>query len=72
MATNKWGNRIKAFRKLKGYTQIQFAEELGISVSQLGDLERGKKIPTMDHLETIANQLDISLDELEPQKRKEG
>ncbi|MFC4403602.1 helix-turn-helix domain-containing protein [Gracilibacillus xinjiangensis] len=68
MAANKWGNRIKAFRKLKGYTQIKFAEELGFSVSQLGDIERGKKTPTLDHLESIAKHLNISIEELEPKK----
>ncbi|SES22523.1 DNA-binding transcriptional regulator, XRE-family HTH domain [Gracilibacillus ureilyticus] len=68
MATSRWGNRIKAFRKLKGYTQIQFAEELGISVSRLGDLERGKKVPSLEHLESIAQHLNISVEELEPKK----
>ncbi|WP_163583021.1 helix-turn-helix domain-containing protein [Gracilibacillus saliphilus] len=66
MATNRWGKRIKAFRKLKGYTQIEFADELGISVSQLGEIERGKRIPTDDHLKYIAAKLDISLEELQP------
>ncbi|WP_208585549.1 helix-turn-helix domain-containing protein [Gracilibacillus suaedae] len=66
MATNKWGKRIKAFRKLKGYTQIEFAYELEISVSQLGEIERGKRIPTEDQLEYIAAKLDISLEELQP------
>ncbi|SFM50694.1 Helix-turn-helix [Gracilibacillus orientalis] len=66
MATNKWGKRIKAFRKLKGYTQIEFAEKLGISVSQLGEMERGKRIPTTDNLEDIATKLDISLEEFAP------
>ncbi|MFD2658209.1 helix-turn-helix domain-containing protein [Gracilibacillus thailandensis] len=66
MATNRWGKRIKAFRKLKGYTQIEFADELGISVSQLGEIERGKRIPTEDYLKYIAAKLDISLEELQP------
>ena len=34
------GRRIRAFRKLKGYTQEGFAKELGVSVSVLGEVER--------------------------------
>ncbi|SHN37358.1 helix-turn-helix domain-containing protein [Gracilibacillus kekensis] len=66
MGTNKWGKRIKAFRKLKGYTQIQFADELGVSVSHLGDIERGKRKPTQENLEEIADCLQISVEELQP------
>ena len=35
------GRRIRAFRKLKGYTQEGFAKALGVSVSVLGEVERG-------------------------------
>ena len=33
METDKWGRRIRAFRKLKGYTQEGLAKNIGISVS---------------------------------------
>ena len=42
MEAEKWGRRIRAFRKLKGYTQEGFAKALGVSVSVLGEVERGK------------------------------
>ena len=32
MEAEKWGRRIRAFRKLKGFTQEGFAKELGVSV----------------------------------------
>ena len=41
MEAEKWGRRIRAFRKLKGYTQEGFAKALGVSVSVLGEVERG-------------------------------
>ncbi|MBX4341346.1 helix-turn-helix domain-containing protein, partial [Mycobacterium tuberculosis] len=44
-AAEKWGRRIRAFRKLKGYTQEGFAKDLGISVSVLGEVERGNRLP---------------------------
>ena len=38
MEKDMWGRRIRAYRKLKGYTQEGFAKRLGISVSVLGKL----------------------------------
>lgn len=47
MEAEIWGRRIRAFRKLKGYTQEGFAKALGISVSILGEIERGNRLPSM-------------------------
>ncbi|MGG0821570.1 helix-turn-helix transcriptional regulator [Paenibacillus turicensis] len=56
--------RIRAFRKLKGYTQQEFAKEVGISLAVLGAIERGNRRAEEQILNKIANTLDISLDEL--------
>ncbi|WP_081622746.1 helix-turn-helix domain-containing protein [Heyndrickxia acidiproducens] len=64
METDKWGRRIRAFRKLKGYTQESFARELGISVSILGEVERGTRMPTETLLKEISSLLDIPLEEI--------
>ena len=53
MEAEKWGRRIRAFRKLKGYTQESFSRELGVSVSILGEIERGNRLPAGDLLEKI-------------------
>ncbi|WP_226038336.1 helix-turn-helix domain-containing protein [Aquibacillus saliphilus] len=66
MGTNDWGRRIKAYRKLKGYTQVQFARKLGISVSVIGEVERGNRIPSSSLLLQITDLLNISLEELTP------
>ncbi|KYD00899.1 helix-turn-helix transcriptional regulator [Heyndrickxia sporothermodurans] len=66
MEIDKWGRRIRAFRKLKGYTQESFAKKLGISVSILGEMERGTRLPSDEFLNKVANLLDISVDELTP------
>lgn len=66
MEAEKWGRRIRAFRKLKGYTQESFSRELGVSVSILGEIERGNRLPAGDLLEKIAYSLKISLDDLTP------
>jgi transcriptional regulator with XRE-family HTH domain len=66
METDKWGRRVRAFRKLKGFTQEGLAKELGISVSVLGEVERGSRIPKEDFLVKVAGVLDISLQDLDP------
>lgn len=67
METDKWGRRIRAFRKLKGYTQESLAKELSISVSVLGEVERGSRIPKEDFLVNVAEVLNIPLHDLMPQ-----
>lgn len=62
----RWGRRIKAYRKLKGYTQIEFSDALGVSLSIVGEIERGKRKPTKEFLERTVETLDVSLVELEP------
>lgn len=56
--------RIRAFRKLRGLTQQQLSNRVCISVSVLGELERGhREIEEWIAIE-ICKQLNISLDEL--------
>lgn len=68
METEKWGRRIRAYRKLKGFTQESFSRELGVSVSILGEVERGNRMPESDFLEKISRSLKVSLEELEPKE----
>ncbi|MBT2684415.1 helix-turn-helix transcriptional regulator [Bacillus sp. ISL-37] len=67
MEAEKWGRRIRAYRKLKGYTQESFAKELGVSVSILGEIERGNRMPGERLIIRIAEVLGVGLDELTPQ-----
>jgi len=66
MEAEKWGRRIRAYRKLKGFTQESFSKELGISVSIIGEIERGNRLPANDLLKEIGKALNISLEELAP------
>lgn len=59
-------SRIRAFRKLKGYTQIELAEMLGISVSIIGSIERGTRHADNRTLQQIAEVLGVDIDELKP------
>ncbi|WP_163972112.1 helix-turn-helix domain-containing protein [Oceanobacillus halotolerans] len=64
MDTERIGKRIKAFRKLKGYTQIRFAKVLDVPLSVLGSVERGTEEASEALLENIAETLAISKEEL--------
>jgi transcriptional regulator with XRE-family HTH domain len=66
MEAEKWGRRIRAYRKLKGFTQESFSKELGVSVSVLGEIERGNRLPAEDFVEKIAAALNISVNDLTP------
>ncbi|ETI69717.1 helix-turn-helix domain-containing protein [Neobacillus vireti] len=68
MEAEKWGRRIRAYRKLKGYTQESFSKELGVSVSILGEIERGNRLPAGDLLQRMAHSLKITIDDLTPRE----
>lgn len=58
------GRRIRAFRKLKGYTQESFAKALGVSVSLLGEVERGNRKLDEKLLKQIVSLLQVSEKEI--------
>lgn len=58
--------RVRAFRKLKGYTQDELAQRLGVSIAVLGSIERGTRKADGKMLLKISEALGIGLDELVP------
>ncbi|MEN1966436.1 helix-turn-helix transcriptional regulator [Lentibacillus sp. N15] len=64
MDRKRLGKRIKAFRKLKGYTQMSLAKHLGVSVAVLGDVERGTKEANDELIAKIVLALAVSQEEL--------
>lgn len=64
MENDRWGRRIRAFRKLKRIQQVEFAKKVGLSTSILGKIERGDRLPTEEQLQIIATVLDINMNEL--------
>ena len=60
--------RIRAYRKLKGYTQSEFSAKLGVSVAVFGAVERGVRMPDAKLLRQIADALNIDMHELAQQK----
>ncbi|MFS0673888.1 helix-turn-helix domain-containing protein [Ornithinibacillus sp. 179-J 7C1 HS] len=70
MEKSRIGKRIKAFRKLKGFTQIDFAKELDVSINILGSIERGTREVPEELCEQIAETLKIDLEELKGLKEE--
>lgn len=60
----EFGKRIKYLRKLKKVSQEELAFRCNLNKNYLGDVERGKRNPTLMVIEKIASGLDISLAEL--------
>ncbi|HET7656900.1 MAG TPA: helix-turn-helix transcriptional regulator [Bacillales bacterium] len=68
MEAEQWGRKIRAFRKLKGYTQESLAREMSVSVSVIGEIERGNRYPTKPLLTEIAKTLKVTVDDLTPEE----
>jgi transcriptional regulator with XRE-family HTH domain len=56
------GNRIRCARKECGLTQKELAEQTGLSVKTIQDIEKGRKNPTYDTLTHLMEQLGLSPD----------
>lgn len=54
--------RIRAAREQMGYTREQFAEKLGVSVSYLAELERGRTGISVKMLVKVCDVLGLSSD----------
>ena len=58
------GQNLKYLRKLRGWTQEEFATKLGIKRSLIGAYEEERADPRLDVLEVISEIFKVSLDEL--------
>lgn len=56
------GQKIREARLKKGYTQQALAQEAGIGIMYLGEIERGIKMPSMRIFIKLIEALDISAD----------
>ena len=59
----KYGQQIRAMRKAKGLTQIEFANKVRIAVNSLRRYEADERQPTMEVIEAMAAALDMSTQE---------
>ena len=58
------GCNVKKFRNRMGLTQIKLGEKSGIEPSNISHIERGATKVSLPTLVSIANALEVSLDEI--------
>lgn len=54
-----FGSMLTAWRESEELTQTAFAKKLGLSVQNLNDLEKGRRIPTATRAAAIAKKLGL-------------
>lgn len=66
MATvmQKFGQRVRKFRKQKGLTQEKLAERTGIDYSYLNLIENGKRNPSLKVMAKLSRILGVRLEDL--------
>lgn len=58
------GKRIRHYRKRRGYTQEQLGLSINTSGAYISNIERGVKKPSLDNLVSIAETLDITVNDM--------
>jgi transcriptional regulator with XRE-family HTH domain len=58
------GERIRTFRKEKGWSQEELADMANLHATYIGQLERGEKNATLESIEKVAKALEVSLEDL--------
>lgn len=58
------GNRVRALRLERRWTQVEMADMLGVDRSYLSEIETGKKDPGLRVLKAIADGFHITLSQL--------
>ena len=62
--TNRTYDKIRQIREVKNITRDEIAEELGISISGYGKIERGEVELNLTKLLKISNIFEMSVDEI--------
>lgn len=62
------GKNVAIRRKALGFTQEQLATRIGVEVETVSRLERGMHSPSLSALETLSEELDISISDLLEEK----
>jgi transcriptional regulator with XRE-family HTH domain len=55
------GERIAALRKIKGWSQSELGEKIGLTQASISEIERGTKRGSVESLESIADALDTDI-----------
>jgi transcriptional regulator with XRE-family HTH domain len=54
-----FGRNVRRLRKERGLSQEALADEVGLAVTYVGQIERGQRNPTLDVVERFAEVLSV-------------
>ena len=60
----QFGERVRALRKTKGFSQEAFAARCGLDRTYIGGIERGERNVALRNIAVIAGALGVSISEL--------
>ena len=60
----RFGERVRALRRERGYSQDSFAAACGLDRTYMGGIERGERNLALRNIERIALALQLSISEL--------
>ncbi len=72
MASATLGERVRLLRQSRRWTLAVLAQEAGLSVSYLNDIEHDRTVPTLGRLVAIASALELTVSELLESTRPYG
>ena len=61
---NNFSERLKSLRLANKLKQSEIAIILDVSIAQISDIERGRRLTSIENLYTLADYFDVSLDYL--------
>ena len=68
----RMGERLRRARHARGLSLRELSQRLGVSASLISQVETGRAYPSVSTLYAIADELDVSLDELLFEDRRPG
>ncbi len=60
----EFGNRVRILRKLKGWSQEEFADQCGLHRTYIGAIERGERNVSLNNIHAIAKAFGFPVKEL--------
>lgn len=63
-AQDAFGRRIRSLRDDRQWTQARLAEQSGLDVSYISQIERGRRDPSLTSLRSLAQAFSLKLSEL--------
>ena len=67
-----FGENLLQMRKLRGMTQEEVADKVGVSRQAVGKWEAGETVPDLDMARKLAEVFDVSLDDLAKYRPEEN